>query len=99
MKHLFRGHASDGHRQPDIVEARLFLAKHTDMVGVLRRPLVNSRGGKRSINATFQFFAKFFDAPGFDEKGQTRFGAQLARAMVAENENDLAADRRRLRRQ
>ena len=66
------------------------------MVGVLLRALVNSRGGKRTINATFQFFAKFFHAPGFDEKGQTRFGAQLARAMVAKNKNDLAADRRRL---
>ena len=56
------------------------------MIGVFLRALIHSRGGKRTINAAFQFFAKFFHAPIFDEKRQARFGAQLARAMVAKNQ-------------
>ena len=65
------------------------------MIGVFWRPLIYSRGGKRTINATFQLFAKFFHPPVFDEKCQPRFSAQLARAVVAEYQDDMAADGRR----
>ena len=63
---------------------------------MFHRSLIFPRAEKRPIGSALELVAKSFHAPVVDEKGQTRFGAQFARSMIAKDENDVTANRRRL---
>src|SRR5437867_5264216 len=60
---------------------------------MFHRSLIFPRAEKRPIGSALELVAKSFHAPVVDEKGQTRFGAQFARSMIAKDENDVTANR------
>src|SRR5207245_8288038 len=93
---LVAGDGADGYEQTGIVEPWLLLAEHTDVVGGPGHPLVVAGALQRTAEAGLQGHAELRHAPVLEEEGETDLVARVARAVVAEQAHNGAAEGHRL---